>query len=333
VKIGDHSMILDRAVISPDTSINANVMVGPITSVDEDTTQEEGTLLLGTPALSLNRKVADVEMEITSEPVMHLLLEYLFTMYFKFFVVAVILAAFYANGAIFHHIYSGDFSLSTNAAFGVSFGVFPLSVVALVVVLLSTCLLIKWIVIGNFSSLQSHGLIAVDSWHSFKWGMCNQMIHEACAFPLELLDEFWLTATFWKLMGAKIGQNTLMDPNVLLYEADLLEIGDNCRIEEESTLLCHKFNDGGLKLDRIVVPSSCSLQARSVVFPGGEICDENVTMLPLTPLNPGEKLSTGYWQGSPAERVSIKTGSLLPGVTRRSTMLLQRASISANDIV
>eukprot|EP00984_Skeletonema_dohrnii_P021155 scaffold10495_cov97-Skeletonema_dohrnii-CCMP3373.AAC.2 len=261
------------------------------------------------------------------------LLEYFFTMYFKFFVLAVIMAAFYANGAIFHHIMYGDFFLSTNAAFGVSLVVFPLSVVALVLVLLSTCLLIKWIVIGNFSSLQSHGLIAVDSWHSFKWGMCNQMIHEACAFPLELLDEFWLTATFWKLMGAKIGQNTLMDPNVLLYEADLLEIGDNCRIEEESTLLCHKFNDGGLKLDRIVVPSSCSLQARSVVFPGGEICDENVTMLPLTPLNPGEKLSTGYWQGSPAERVSIKTGSLLPGVTRRSTMLLQRASISANDIV
>lgn len=69
VKIGDHSMILDRAVISPDTSIKANVMVGPITSVNKDTTQEEGALLLGTPALILNRKVTDVEMEITSEPV------------------------------------------------------------------------------------------------------------------------------------------------------------------------------------------------------------------------------------------------------------------------
>jgi UDP-3-O-[3-hydroxymyristoyl] glucosamine N-acyltransferase len=43
-------------------------------------------------------------------------------------------------------------------------------------------------------------------------------------------------------MGAKIGTNTLIDPNVLIYEADLLEIGDNCRIEEETTLLCHKFN-------------------------------------------------------------------------------------------
>jgi len=68
VKIGDHAMILDRAVISPDTSINEKVMVGPITSVDKETTQEEGILLLGTPALCLNRKVAEVAMNITSEP-------------------------------------------------------------------------------------------------------------------------------------------------------------------------------------------------------------------------------------------------------------------------
>ena len=133
-------------------------------------------------------------------------------------------------------------------------------------------------------------------------------------------------------MGAKIGRNTLIDPDVLIYEADLLEIDDDCRIEEESNLLCHKFNDGGLKLDKITIPSSCSLQARSVVFPGSEI-DEKVTMLPLTCLNPGEKLSKGHWQGSPAEKVITNTGKLAPGVSRRSIMFKQRSSISTNDIV
>ena len=129
-------------------------------------------------------------------------------------------------------------------------------------------------------------------------------------------------------MGAKIGKKTLIDPNVLLFEADLLEIGDNCRIEEETTLLCHKFNDGGLKLDRIDVPSSCSLQTRSIVFPGSKICDEHVTMLPLTCLHPGEKLSKGHWQGNPAEKITIeeKDLELMTGVARRSTMLTQRAS-------
>jgi len=256
---------------------------------------------------------------------MHLILQGIFTLYFKFLVAVLVMTSFYANGVIF--------SLSKNAAFGVSFGVFPLSVIAMVVVLLSLCLLIKWTVIRNFGRLQSKGLIAVDTWHAFRWGLCNGIIREACDFPLKLIDEFWLTATFWKLMGAKIGQNTLIDPNVLIYEADLLEIGDNCRIEEESTLLCHKFNDGGLKLDNIVVPSKCSLQTRCAVFPGSQINDENVTLLPLTALNPGETVSAGYWQGSPAERVSSTTGKLVPGITRRSTLLTKRSSISAVDIV
>jgi hypothetical protein len=123
---------------------------------------------------------------------------------------------------------------------------------------------------------------------------------------LQLVDEFWLTATFWKMMGAKIGKNTLIDSDVLLYEADLLDVGDNCRIEEEATLLCHRFNDGGLKVEQVVVPSSTCIHSRAVILPGGEICDEHVTLLPLTLLNPGEKVTKGHWQGSPAERVDIE---------------------------
>ena len=228
------------------------------------------------------------------------------------------------NGVIFY-INNGSFSFSKAVAY--SFVVFPLSLMALVLVLLFVPLLLKWIVIGNFNKLQSKGLMSVGTWYSFKWIVCNFIIHEACAIPLQLVDEFWLTAMFWRLMGAKIGKNTLIDPNVLLYEADLLDIGDDCRIEEETTLLCHKFNDGGLKLDRIVVPSSCSLQGRSVVFPGSEM-DEHVTMLPLTCLNPGERLSKGHWQGSPAEKITIeeKDLELMTGVARRSTTFTQRAS-------
>ena len=68
VNIGDKTMILDRAVILPDVSVEENVMIGPITLVDEDTAQEKDTLLLGTPAMCLNRKMSEAEIEITSEP-------------------------------------------------------------------------------------------------------------------------------------------------------------------------------------------------------------------------------------------------------------------------
>ena len=75
VDISDQVMILDRAVVSTDTSIKEKVMVAPITAVYEDTIQEEGTVLLGTPALNLIRKTAnDVEMEITNEPLVSTIL-------------------------------------------------------------------------------------------------------------------------------------------------------------------------------------------------------------------------------------------------------------------
>ena len=74
VDISNHAMILDRAVVSTDTSIKEKVMVAPITAVYDDTIQEEGTVLLGTPSLNLTRKTADVEMDITSEPLVSTIL-------------------------------------------------------------------------------------------------------------------------------------------------------------------------------------------------------------------------------------------------------------------
>ena len=244
------------------------------------------------------------------------------------------LSAFYANGAVFWRFFYCECYLGKGGAIGISFLILPLSLLVLVVVCLTLSLAIKWVVIGNFKRFQSKGLIPVDSWEVFRWMIANQLIHTASPFVLQLIDEFWLTATFWKMMGAKIGTNTRIDPDVLLLEVDLLEIGDNCRIEEEATLLCHRFNEGGLKLERIVIPSNSYIQNRAVIFPGSEVSEEHVTMLPLTPLNPGEKLTAGHWQGSPAERVNIKTGKILPmAQTRRSTMLSERTSISVNGIV
>jgi len=263
-----------------------------------------------------------------------LLLQYFIFIYFKDIVLILTLSAFYANGIVFWKFYYCDCDLGNSAAIGISFVILPLSLLAWVVVCLTLSLVIKWIIIGNFKKFQSKGLMAVDSWDVFRWTIANQLIHTAAPFVFQLIDEFWLTATFWKMMGAKIGTNTRIDPNVLLLEVDLLEIGDNCRVEEMATLLCHRFNDGGLKLERMVIPSNSYIQSRAVILPGSEVSEEHVTMLPLTPLNPGEKLTAGHWQGSPAERVNIKTGKLLPGAaTRRSTMLSERSTISVSGIV
>jgi len=232
-----------------------------------------------------------------------LILQYFIVVYFRYTMVLLRFTAILSNGIIFS---KNSLLFGRNAAVRISFVICPLSILFLVVSFLVMSLAIKWTLIKNFSRFQSKGLIAVDSWDAFLWTIGNILIHLTCKLPLQLVDEFWLTATFWKMMGAKIGNNTLIDSDVLLYEADLLDVGDNCRIEEEATLLCHKFNEGGLKVEKVVVPSSTCIHSRAVMLPGGEICDEDVTLLPLTLLNPGEKVTKGHWQGSPAERVDIE---------------------------
>jgi len=223
------------------------------------------------------------------------------------------LLALNSNGALFWWIVRHSFLSSRSAAVGISLVMFPASLIALVVVLLSLCLVFKLIIIGNYKRFVSLGVLAVDSWPAFRWLISNMVVCSISALPLQLIDEYWLTATFWKMMGATIGSDTKIDPNVLLLEVDVLEVGDNCRIEEEATLLCHKFNNGGAEISPIVLPSNTYVGTRAVILPGSEIVDKFVSIGPLTPLNPGEKLTAGYWQGSPAEKV---TG----GGNRRSTL-------------
>ena len=232
-----------------------------------------------------------------------LILQYFIAVYVKYAMGLVMFTAIFSNGIIFSE---NSLRLGRSVAIGISFVICPLSMLFFVVSCLVISLAIKWTFIGNFRRFQSKGLIAVDSWDAFLWKIGNGVIHLTRALPLQLVDEFWLTRAFWRMMGARIGNDTLIDPDVLICEADLLDIGDNCRIEEEATLLCHKFNDGGLKVEPVVVPASTSIHSRAVIFPGGEISDEHVTLLPLTVLNPGEKVTAGHWQGSPAERVDIE---------------------------
>lgn len=211
--------------------------------------------------------------------------------------------ALYSNGIIFWWIVHHSVLSSRSAAIGISYVVFPALLIAMAVFLLSLCLVVKCIFVWNYKRFVLLGVLPVDSWASFRWLSSNILIHSLSPFPLQLIDEFWFTAMFWKIMGATIGTEVKIDADVLFLEVDVLEIGDNCRIEEEATLLCHKFNNGGMEISPIVLPSNTYIGARAVILPGSEIVDEFVSIGPLTPLNPGEKLTVGTWQGSPAEKI------------------------------
>ena len=94
----------------------------------------------------------------------HLLLQYFIFICFKYIVLILTLSAFYANGVVFWRFFYCECYLGKGGAIGISFVIFPLSLLVLVVVCLTLSLAIKWTVIGDFKRFQSKGLMTVDSW-------------------------------------------------------------------------------------------------------------------------------------------------------------------------
>ena len=311
VDIDDSSMLLDRSVVEIGAKIESNVLVASLTSVAENTTVPNGSLFLGNPAMQLikNGNAGDDEMEqIQGEPLIQTLLHFFLTKNYELLFVSIpVLASFYSTAYAFWFAQLSDYSIFISA--GISLATLHIAIVSLVVWLLFISLGTKWLLIGNFKSFSGRKMACVGSWVFFRWELANHCVHSSCILPLQLVNEFWLTALFWKMMGTRIGKRSLIDPDVLLFEADFVEIGDDCRVEGEVTLLGHKFSNGGLEFGPIKIPSKTIIGARAVVLPGCKIVDENVELMPLTHVLPSEELTAGTWHGSPAEKVDSERGT------------------------
>jgi len=307
IDIGAFSMVLDRSVVETNCVIDENVLVASLTTVTEKVDKFRGSLLIGTPAIHMINSNQNETQHDMYESTYRAVFKYLLNVYFDVIFVSIpVLASFYCNVYVYWMIHQSDYALLHT--FGISFAMLPVSLGICILWLLGICLASKWLLIGNFDRLVRREVMNVDDPIFFRWELVNYFVHTASSLPLQFVNEYWLTAIFWRLMGAKIGQRTMIDPNVLLLEADLLQVGNDCHIKEEATLLCHKFSNGGLEFASIVIPSKTIIRERAVILPGCEFLDENVELMPLTHVLPSEKLTAGRWHGSPAEKVDIEWG-------------------------
>ena len=196
-------------------------------------------------------------------------------------------------------------------SFGVMIVTLPLTVILLVSWYLLVAFATKRLVIGDFHNfLGVSKSIPMNSRKLLVWEIANMMIGASCYPALMIMDEFWVTSFFWRLMGASIGERTMIDPHVLILEADYLKIGNDCRIEDMATLLCHKFSNGRLEMLPIDLPSNTFIGSHSVILPGSRISGTNVKVMPLTLVMTNEEVTDGVWHGSPAELVNVEGGRI-----------------------
>ncbi len=116
------------------------------------------------------------------------------------------------------------------------------------------------------------GEFDVGSVEIFKWVFVNAffMVVKVVFLDLILLTPY--CALFYRMMGAKIGRNVLINSKNVA-DLSLLEIGDNSAIGGSATIIAHSFEKGGLKLQKVKIGKNVIIGLNSVIFPGVEIGD------------------------------------------------------------
>jgi len=112
----------------------------------------------------------------------------------------------------------------------------------------------------------------VGSVEIFKWVFVNAFFMVVKVIFLDLILLTPYCALFYRMMGAKIGHNVLINSKNVA-DLSLLEIGDNSAIGGSATIIAHSFEKGGLKLKKVIIGKNVIIGLNSVIFPGVVIGD------------------------------------------------------------
>ena len=116
------------------------------------------------------------------------------------------------------------------------------------------------------------GEFDVGSSEIFKWVFVNAFFMAVKVIFLDLILLTPYCALFYRMMGAKIGRNVLINSKNV-GDLSLLEIGDNSAIGGSATIIAHSFEKGGLKLKKVIIGKNVIIGLNSVIFPGVVIGD------------------------------------------------------------
>eukprot|EP01125_Pyxidicula_operculata_P007902 TRINITY_DN2669_c0_g1_i8.p1 TRINITY_DN2669_c0_g1~~TRINITY_DN2669_c0_g1_i8.p1 ORF type:complete len:647 (+),score=89.83 TRINITY_DN2669_c0_g1_i8:90-2030(+) len=178
------------------------------------------------------------------------------------------------------------------------FVLLPLAYVLLMLVMSLLAILTKWILVQRWK--QKNYNVMSSLWiRSSVLTSCEMIWHQYVG--VYLVGTPFLTM-YERLVGAKIGSNCLLFGTIQHH--DLIYMGDNCIMDEGSTLLPHTFDRGMMNLEKIVVGDGCYIGKGSLVYLGAKIYN-NVKIDHLTLILREDELPDNTeWSGSPAKHVS-----------------------------
>eukprot|EP00927_Polykrikos_kofoidii_P030667 TRINITY_DN26395_c0_g1_i1.p1 TRINITY_DN26395_c0_g1~~TRINITY_DN26395_c0_g1_i1.p1 ORF type:complete len:2324 (-),score=348.81 TRINITY_DN26395_c0_g1_i1:181-6945(-) len=159
-------------------------------------------------------------------------------------------------------------------------------------------LIAKWCVVGRLRPgvYPTYGVTFLRWWFNGKLG-------SASAMWIWALNETPYIAFWYRLLGAKVGATAFMD-HVVMFEPDLVTIGDNFSGEFECVLSTSEVVQQKLVLREVVLGSMVRLGVRATIAPGTAVPD-HVEVSHFSAVSDRSVLAAGeVWSGNPAERVT-----------------------------
>ena len=293
--IGNRTFVGNSAVISPNTVLGDDVLVGVLSKVPEkNLPAKNGTSWFGSPAVYLPKRDInhDFPAERTYKPSRKLFIQRYCIEFFRVTLPAVM---FLAMASLISNITS---YLQVEHDLPELFILFPILYIG--AGLLGTCItvLFKWIVIGQYRPANK------PLWSNYVWR--SELVTGLYENFLVLFFLNMLTGTPFikyplRLLGCRIGRRVSIF-TTQITEFDLVKIGDHSTANDNCTLQTHLFEDRVMKMSYVNIGRQCSIGGMSVVL-YDSVMEDGSILQPLSVLMKSETLPAGtVFIGAPAHK-------------------------------
>lgn len=161
-------------------------------------------------------------------------------------------------------------------------------------------LLTKWLVIGKIKE----GDYPLWGWYYFRWWLWKTVKR---LMPSEYIVETPLYPKYLRLLGVKVHPGAQLSLLPIAAE-DLVTIGENVTTSSGCSIDNASVENGILKIRRVHIKAHAYLGSSAIVC-GGATIEEFGELQDLSCLNEGKTIGFGeIWDGSPAEKIRVKTG-------------------------
>lgn len=295
-RLGNRTFIGNSAVISPDTRLGNDVLVGVLSKMsNKDLPAKDGTSWFGSPAVYLPRRDVNTafSVEQTYKPPSRL---FVVRYFIEFFRVTLPATLFILLAALITNIVS---YLQVEKSLWELFLIFPFLYLCAAVLGSLVTALLKWLIIGKYVPVKK------PLWNNYVWR--SELITGVYENFLVLFYLNILTGTPFikyplRLLGCKIGKRACLY-TTQITEFDLIRMGNNSVANDNCTLQTHLFEDRVMKMSYINIGDHCSIGGMSVVL-YDSVMEDNSQLESLSVLMKNETLPADkVFMGIPAKIV------------------------------